>query len=243
MLLPSQWLISEVKQTNQIHNMNSIKLILTGATGMVGEGVLHECLHNEKVKEVLIINRKPSNIEHPKLKEIVHKDFYNFTNIEEQLIGYDACLFCLGISSVGMQEKEYAHLTYGLTLNFAETLSKLNSNFTFCYISGAGTDSTEKGKVMWARVKGRTENALTRLPFKAAYNFRPGALIPTKGLKNTLVYYKYLGWLIPIIKIIAPNSICSLKELGNAMLNVCFTGYQKSNIEVNDMKLLSKAGG
>ena len=215
-----------------------IKAILTGATGMVGEGVLHECLQHNDVEHVLVIGRKPCGVSHPKLKEIIHSDFYDLSAIENQLINYNACFFCLGVSSVGMNEAEYYKLTYTLTMNFAQILARLNPSMTFCYISGAGTDSTEKGKMMWARVKGKTENDLIKLPFRKVYNFRPGVLQPTKGLKNTLGFYKYLGWIIPVIKLFAPNSISTLKELGLAMINVTSKVYGKNIIEVKDIHLL-----
>jgi uncharacterized protein YbjT (DUF2867 family) len=151
-----------------------IKVIITGATGMVGEGVLHECLNHPMVEEVLIVNRKPFGMEHPKLKEIIHADFFDISPIRDQVKGYDACFFCLGVSSVGLKEDEYYRLTHTLTLNFATILAAANPNMTFEYISGAGTDKTEKGRSMWARVKGKTENDLAKLPFKKVYNFRPG---------------------------------------------------------------------
>lgn len=217
-----------------------MRIILTGATGMVGEGVLHECLQSDDIERVLIINRKPSGITHPKLKEVIHANFHNLSPVENLLTGYQACLFCLGVSSIGMKEADFHRLTYTLTIHFAETLSRLNHDMVFCYISGAGTDSTEKGKIMWARVKGKTENDLIKLPFKEVYNFRPGVLQPTKGLKNTLSYYKYLGWLLPIIKILAPKYICSLKELGRAMINAAAKGYRKQVLEVEDILALSK---
>jgi hypothetical protein len=218
-----------------------LRVILTGATGMVGEGVLHECLHHPSVESVLIINRKPSGIQHAKLKEIVHADFFNLSAIESQLAGYNTCFFCLGVSSVGMKEEEYTKLTHTLTLNFAETVVRLNNDMTFCYISGASTDSSEKGKMMWARVKGRTENDLKKLPFKSVYNFRPGMLEPTKGLNNTLSLYKYFGWLAPILRIVTPNSISTLKELGLAMINAANNGYSKQTIEVSDIHQLAKS--
>ena len=219
---------------------SKIRIILTGATGMVGEGVLNECLQQDEIEEILIINRRASGITHPKLKEIIHTDFYDLSVIENRLANYDGCLFCLGVSSVGMKEPEFYRLTYTLTMHVAQTLSKLNPGMVFCYISGAGTDSTEKGRTMWARVKGKTENDLAKLPFKQVYNFRPGVLKPTKGLKNTLSFYKYLGWLIPIIKAIAPKFICSLKELGKAMINAVTKGYEKQILEVTDILILSK---
>ena len=217
-----------------------MKVIITGATGMVGEGVLHECLQHNEVEQILIINRRPCGVTHSKLKEIIHPDFYDLSPIENQLINYNACFFCLGVSSVGMKEKEFYRLTHTLTLNVAQTLSKLNPNMIFCYISGAGTDSTEKGRMMWARVKGKTENDLMKLHFKRVYNFRPGVLQPTKGLKKTLRPYKYIGWLIPIVKMLAPNYICTLKELGTAMINAATKGYEKQILEVKDILALSK---
>ncbi len=218
-----------------------IKAILTGATGMVGEGVLHECLQHEDVQEVLVVTRRSCGITHPKLKEIVHPDFYYLASIENMLTGYDACFFCLGVSSVGMKEQEFYKLTYLLTINFATTLVNHNPAMTFCYISGAGTDSTEKGRVMWARIKGKTENDLMKLPFKSVFNFRPGIIQPTKGLKNTLGFYKWLGWLIPIIRLFAPGSVVTLKELGSAMIHVATRGYSKRILEVKDIIALSKS--
>ncbi|HTI59881.1 NAD-dependent epimerase/dehydratase family protein [Mucilaginibacter sp.] len=217
-----------------------LKVIITGATGMVGEGVVHECLQHTLIDEVLIVNRKPFGATHPKLKEIVHTDFFDITVIEEQLKGYDACYFCLGVSSVGMKEPEYYKLTYTLTLNFAETLARLNPDMTFEYISGASTDSTEKGSSMWARVKGKTENDLARLPFKQVYNFRPGYMHPTPGLRNTNKFYKYITWMYPLLKLIFPNKVSTLGELGQAMINASIYGYEKQILEVPDIKALAK---
>jgi hypothetical protein len=217
-----------------------IKAIVTGATGMVGEGVLHECLQSPEVEEVLIINRKPSGFTHPKLKEIIHKDFFDISPIQAQLKGYNACFFCLGVSSVGMKEQEYFKMTYTLTMHMAETLSKLNPDMTFCYVSGASTDSTEKGRSMWARIKGKTENDLMKLPFKAVYNFRPGYMHPTPGLKNTLSAYKYLGWLYPVVRKVFPGSVSTLAELGQAMIYVATKGCEKHVLEVKDFVSLTK---
>jgi len=217
-----------------------LKLILTGATGMVGEGVLHECIQSPDVEEVLIINRKASGVKHPKLKEILHDNFFDLKPIRNELAGYNACLFCLGVSSVGMKEEEFYQKTYVLTMHFAKTVSEMNPQMTFCYISGAGTDSTEKGKSMWARVKGKTENDLKKLPFKNFYAFRPGMLYPTKGLKNTLTYYKYLGWIYYPLRLFAPKFVSTLKELGLAMITVASHGYQKNIIEVKDIVSLAK---
>ena len=220
--------------------MQKIQLILTGATGMVGEGVLHEALQSDTVEKVLIFNRKPSCITHQKLKEIIHADFFNLSPIANQLTGYNACFFCLGVSSVGMKEPEFYQKTYVLTMHLAEVLSKQNPQMVFCYISGAGTDSSEKGRQMWARVKGKTENDLMKLPFKKVYNFRPGVLEPTKGLKNTLKYYHYFGWLLPVIRLLAPNHICTLRELGSAMITVVTKGYEKQILEVKDIVAAAK---
>ncbi|ADB39390.1 NAD-dependent epimerase/dehydratase family protein [Spirosoma linguale] len=217
-----------------------IKAIITGATGMVGEGVLHECLQQPEVEAVLLINRNPSGVSHPKVSEIIHKDFFDLSSIESQLSGYNACFFCLGVSSVGMKEDEYRHLTYDLTLHVAETLARLNPDMTFGYISGAGTDSTEQGRSMWARVKGATENALMRLPFKKAYMFRPGFMKPTPGLKNTLVYYKYINWLYPIGRALYPAGFSTLQELALAMIKSVSVGYEKSILEVKDIVDLAK---
>ena len=203
---------------------------------MVGEGVLHECLIHPQIENVLVINRKPCGIQHPKLKEIIHADFFNLSPIKNELSGYDACFFCLGVSSVGMKEPDYFKLTYTLTLHFAEIVSEVNSNMVFCYISGAGTDSSEKGRMMWARVKGKTENDLMKLPFKKVYNFRPAMLEPTKGLKNTLSLYKYFGWMAPILRLLAPNQISTLQQLGKSMIFVTINGYKKQNFDVKDIK-------
>jgi hypothetical protein len=215
-----------------------IKAILTGATGMVGEGVLHECLLHDDVEEVLVVGRRSCGANHPKLKEILVPDFFNLSSIESQLSGYNACFFCLGVSSIGMKEPEYHKLTYELTMNFARTLVPRNPGMTFCYISGRSTN--ENGKMMWARVKGKTESDLMKLSFKRAYNFRPGIMIPTKGLKNTLSFYKYTSWLIPFIKLISPASVSSLKQLGLAMINAVEKGYDKQILEVKDIIALSK---
>ncbi|MEO6453649.1 MAG: NAD-dependent epimerase/dehydratase family protein [Ginsengibacter sp.] len=222
------------------HSTKKINLILTGSTGMVGEGVLNECLQSNDVGQILVINRRACGFTHPKLKEIIHASFNDLSSIESQLLNYDACFFCLGVSSIGKKEKEFHELTYSLTLHVAQTLSKLNTHMVFCYISGAGTDSTEKGRMMWARVKGKTENDLMKLPFEKVYNFRPAILQPTKGLKNTLNSYKYFTWLLPIVKILAPKYICTLRELGKAMINSVTKGYEKQILEVKDILALSK---
>jgi hypothetical protein len=213
-----------------------IRVILTGATGMVGEGVLHECLQHDFVEAVLVVGRRPSGITHPKLKEIVHKDLYNLSGIENQLSGYNACFFCLGTTSLGKSEIDYYKITYTLTIHFAETLSRLNPGMSFCYISGQGTDSSEKGKLMWARVKGKTENDLMKLPFKKVYNFRPAYIQPTKGLKNTLSPYKLLSWMYPFLNAAFPKYVSRLSEIGLGMINTVTKGYEKNILEVPDIR-------
>ena len=219
-----------------------VRAIITGATGMVGEGVLHECLLHPDVEVVLVINRRPCGVSHDKLKEIIHNDFFDLSTIENQLTGYNACFFCLGVSSIGMKEPEYTRISYSLTLNVAQILSRLNSEMIFCYVSGAGTDSTEKGRLMWARVKGKTENDLAKLPFKATYGFRPAFMLPTKGLKNTLSFYKYISWLYPVVHPLFPNSFGTLKDLGLAMINCALFGSDKRVLESLDIAELARKG-
>jgi hypothetical protein len=223
-----------------MNNNTKIRAILTGATGMVGEGVLHECLLHDDVEAVLVVSRKLCGISHPKLKEIIHPDFYDISSIESQLTGYNACFFCLGTTSLGKKEAEFYKITYTLTMHFAQTLTRLNPSMTFCYISGAATDTSEKGRIMWARVKGKTENDLMKLPFKQVYNFRPGYMNPTKGLKNTIGFYKYISWMYPFLRAVFPKYFITLKELGLAMINTVNKGYEKQILEVNDIIVLSK---
>ena len=216
-----------------------IKVIITGSTGMVGEGVLREALLHPDVEEILVINRKPCGFKHPKLSEIIHKNFYDLSPISGQLYDFNACFFCLGVSSLGMTKDDYFSLTYTLTMQMAETLVKLNKNMTFCYISGAGTDSSEKGRINWARVKGKTENDLMKLPFKKVYAFRPGFLQPSKGSKNAHGYYAVFRFLYPVLRVLLPNFISTLKELGLAMINSVLTGYEKPVLEVKDIVSLA----
>ncbi len=217
-----------------------MKVIITGVTGMVGEGVMNACLNHPDITKVLIIGRRPYGMQHPKLVELVHANLYDLTPIAAQLSGYDACYFCLGTTSVGKDEAEFTKTTHDLTISFAKTLVNVNPNMTFTYISGVGTDSTEKGKTMWARVKGKTENDLLKMGFKQAFMFRPGYLHPTIGLKNTLSYYKYITWIFPIVKTLAPNYASTLNDLGLAMINVTKGGYSKPIIEVKDINALAK---
>ncbi len=206
---------------------------------MVGQGVLRECLLDLEVQQILSIVRTPSGQQHPKLRELVHTDFFDYSAIEPQLTGYDACFFSLGVSSAGMDEAKYTHLTYDLTLTAATTLARLNPQMTFVYISGAGTDSSEHGQIMWARVKGKTENALLQLPFRAAYMFRPGFIQPLHGIRSKTKLYQFfytaLNPLLPILKSAFPKSITTTEELGRAMINVARTGYPKPILEVPDI--------
>jgi uncharacterized protein YbjT (DUF2867 family) len=216
-----------------------MNVILFGATGMVGQGVLRECLFDPNVQQVLAIVRTPTGHHHPKLRELVHTDFFDYSTIEPELTGFDACLFSLGASSAGMDEAKYTHLTHDLTLAAATTLARLNPKMTFLYVSGAGTDSTERGRIMWARVKGKTENDLLKLPFRAAYMFRPGVIQPLHGIRSkTRVYqffYTLLNPIFPLLKSIFPQSITTTEQLGRAMLKVASQGYPKPILETKDI--------
>jgi nucleoside-diphosphate-sugar epimerase len=215
-----------------------IKVIITGSTGMVGEGVLMECLDHPDVEQVLILNRKPGGMSHPKLREILHGNFFDLAPIEPQLAGYDACFFCLGVSSVGMSREEYQRVTYDLTLNVGRVLAKLNPETVFCYVTGKGTDSGEKGSVAWARVKGATENALLKL-FKNGYMFRPGFMRATPGQKNLKSLYRYAAWIYPIGRALFPGSFCTLREVGQAMIRAAVNGGPRKILEVRDIVALA----
>ena len=217
-----------------------IKIIITGTTGMVGEGVLLECLEHPDVEEVLSIVRKSAGLQHPKLKELIVPDFLKVDSVNDQLTGYDGCFYCAGVSSVGMKEADYSHITYDITIHFAKTLADLNPNMVFDYVSGKLTDSSEKGRMMWARVKGKTENELMRLPFKSVYNFRPGIMRPTPGQKQLKPSYKFMLSLYPVIRLFFRNSETTLKQVGRAMINTVLCGYEKHIIEVEDIKILAE---
>jgi uncharacterized protein YbjT (DUF2867 family) len=213
-----------------------MKIILTGATGMVGEGVLIECLENNVVTEVLMVNRRSFPMQHPKLKELIVPDFTKLENFEQQLTGYDGCFFCAGISSVGMNEEKYTLITYQTTMAFASTLSRLNPGMVFTYVSGASTDSTEKGRLMWARVKGKTENDLMKLPFKGVYNFRPGVMKPFPQQKNVKSYFKPF---IAFISFLLPKQVLTLKQVAQVMINAVTGGYNKHVLEISDIRTLA----
>lgn len=216
-----------------------MKVIITGTTGMVGEGVLLECLDHPAIKEVLGVSRKPTGIIHPKLKEYIVADFLSLKENDDKLSGYDACFFCAGVSSVGMKEEEYRRITYDTTMNFARALNP-NPQMSFVYVSGGGTDSTEKGPLGWARIKGKTENDLMKLPFKQAFGFRIGFLISNPQQKRVLKYYKYVSWMLPVIKLLLPNIITSMKQVAQAMIYVSKNGYRNNVIYVKDIKAMSE---
>jgi hypothetical protein len=217
-----------------------INAIITGSTGMVGEGVLLECLHHQYVESILVLNRRPCGVTHPKLTEIIHADFFNLLPVESRLSGYNACFFCAGVSSVGMKEPEYTRITYDLTLNFANSLSRLNSDMTFCYVSGAGTDSSGKGRIMWARVKGKTENELRKLQFKDVYAFRPAFMKSVTGQKNLPKFYKYIQLPYPLLNALFPRYFGTLSDVGLAMINCTLSGTEKKVLETLDIAELAK---
>ncbi|MBP7240007.1 MAG: epimerase [Saprospiraceae bacterium] len=215
-----------------------LNVIITGTTGMVGKGVLLECIDSPDVESILLINRSPVDVMHPKVKEIIHKDFFDLSSVRDQLTGYNACFFCLGVSSVGMKEADYKRFTYDLTLGFAKVVLFLNPDMTFCYVSGAGTDSSEKGKSMWARVKGKTENDLLSLGFKATYMFRPGYIHPMRGIKSKTplynAFYVVLKPLYPLLKRM-PKYVTDNAAIGRAMIAVARNGYTKRVLESIDI--------
>jgi uncharacterized protein YbjT (DUF2867 family) len=217
----------------------AMKVILFGATGMVGQGVLRECLLDADVETVLAIGRSPTGQRHAKLREIVHGDFLNYSAIEAELTGYDACFFCLGVSSVGMNEERYRHLTYDITLAAARTLARLNPQMVFVYVTGRGTDSTEKGGLMWARVKGKTENDLLKLPFKAAYMFRPAGIQPLHGIRSKTGWVQaiYVGAapLLSLLNRVAPNYMTTTEQVGRAMIRVARDGFPRPVLESEDI--------
>jgi uncharacterized protein YbjT (DUF2867 family) len=219
-----------------------MNVLLFGATGMVGQGVLREALLDARVTRVLVVGRTPIARSDPKLRELVVPDVSDLSKVEPELAGFDACLFCLGVSSAGLQEARYTQLTYDLTLAVATTLARLNPGMTFVYVSGAGTDSTERGRMMWARVKGRTENALLRLPFRKAYMVRPGLIIPLDGIRSRTPWIQVLLTatrpLYPLLKKLGPGAATTTEQLGRAMLAVARDGYSKPVLEMQDINSL-----
>jgi uncharacterized protein YbjT (DUF2867 family) len=219
-----------------------MKIILFGATGMVGQGALRECLLDPAVEKVLAVGRRATGQRHDKLREIVHEDFLDFSAIEDELAGYDACLYCLGVSSAGMSEPDYHRVTYDVTMAAASALARRNPALTLVYVSGAHTDSTERGRVMWARVKGKTENALLRMPFPAAYMFRPGYIQPLHGIvsrtKLLRVLYALVGPLYPLWKALFPDYVTTTEQLGRAMIQVARHGAARRVLENRDINAL-----
>ncbi len=220
----------------------AMKVILFGATGMVGRGVLRECLLDADVESVLAIGRSPTGQRHAKLREIVHGDFLDYSAIESELTGHDACFFCLGVSSVGMNEERYRHLTYDITLATARTLARLNPQMVFVYVTGRGTDSTERGSLMWARVKGKTENDLLKLPFKAAYMFRPAGIQPLHGIRSKTGWVQaiYVGTapLLSLLNRVAPKYMTTTEQVGRAMIGVARDGFPRPVLESEDINKL-----
>jgi len=222
----------------------AMKVLIFGATGMVGRGVLLECLRDADVELAAAVGRTRVELTDAKLRQIVHADMENYAGVESELAGFDACFFCLGVTSSGLKEAEYTRLTYGLTMAAAEPLSRLNPGMTFIYVSGSGTDSTEKGRSMWARVKGRTENALLKLPLDA-YMFRPGFIEPMDGIESKTpsyrVFYKVLTPVMPLLRKMLPNQVLSTRDIGQAMLKVAKHGYGRHVLEARDIRAVLQA--
>jgi uncharacterized protein YbjT (DUF2867 family) len=220
-----------------------MKVIIFGATGMVGTGVLAECIKNPQIQAVLVVGRRPCGITHQKLSETIRLDFFDYSDIRADLEGYDACFFCLGVSAAGMTEAAYYRLTYDLTISAAGVLAELSPQCTFCYVSGEGTDSTERGRFMWARVKGKTENHLLQMSFNA-YMFRPGLIQPLTGVRSKTqlyrAFYTVLGPLFPILKRLFPNHVTTAKNIGRAMIRVAANGYSKRVLENTDINALGE---
>jgi len=216
-----------------------MNVLLFGATGMIGQGVLREALLDPDVERVVAVGRSATDQQQPKLRDLVVRDVADLTSVESELAGFDACFFCLGVSSAGMSEERYTRVTFDLTLAVAATLARLNPQMTFVYVSGMGTDSTERGRVMWARVKGRTENALLRQPFKAAYMVRPGVIIPLHGIRSKTMWYRLLYAatrpLYPVVKAVAPNAVTTTEQMGRAMLALVRRGYATPILETKDI--------
>jgi uncharacterized protein YbjT (DUF2867 family) len=219
-----------------------MKVLIFGATGMVGQGVLRECLLDPDVEQVTTIGRSASTASHPKFRVLVHGDLWNYSSIEKELTGFDACFYCLGVTSAGMKEADYERVTYGIVAAAAQTLARLNPQMTFVFVSGAGADSSEKGRVMWARIKGKAENAILRLPFKSAYVFRPGVIQPMHGIRSKTTAYR-VGYalmkpLLPVLRWAFPGLILTTEQVGRAMLKVARSGAPKRVLESKDISAL-----
>jgi uncharacterized protein YbjT (DUF2867 family) len=223
-----------------------MKAIVFGATGMVGRGVLLECLDDSRVETVLAVGRSTCGVDHPKLRELIRSDFFQFDDAVAELRGYDACFFCLGVSSAGMAEADYRRVTHDLTLAAARALGALNPGMVFCYVSGEGTDSSERGRLMWARVKGKTENDLLAMESLRAYMFRPGYIQPLRGIRSkTPLYqgfYTVVRPLFPLLEKLAPKHVTTTTRCGRAMIAVALDGYPKRILENSDINSLAQAG-
>lgn len=217
------------------------KVIITGSTGMVGRSTLNECLTNDKVAQILVINRRTVGLTHPKLKEIIHSDFFDFSSLKNELVGYDACFHCMGVTSVGKNEAEFTKFTFDITKSLVDTCYAANSNMVFNYVSGAGTDSTEKGSTMWARVKGKTENYILNKGFKDAYMFRLGALIPEGKVSSGTSWYKFLYIVLkpfyPLIKKL--KSVTTSSKFGKAMINTVDANQELKYLEGGDINAMA----
>jgi uncharacterized protein YbjT (DUF2867 family) len=222
-----------------------MNVLIFGATGMVGQGVLRECLLDASVQLVRTVGRTAAGAQNPKLRDVVRQDLFHYEAIEASLRGFDACFFCLGVTSSGKAEADYDRVTYGITMAAAETLCRLNPQMTFIYVSGAGTDSSERGRTMWARVKGKTENALLRLPFAAAYMFRPGIIEPLDGIRSKTnvyqIFYTLGKPLLPVIRLLFPNQIVTTRQIGRAMLTVARNGWPKRVLEIGDIRAAAQS--
>jgi uncharacterized protein YbjT (DUF2867 family) len=221
-----------------------MRVVIFGATGMVGRGALLECLEDRRVGSVLVVGRQRVGLTHPKLTELLHQDFFDYTAIDGQFASADACFFCLGVSSAGMREATYSHLTYDLTLAAARALAGATpGRLTFCYVSGEGTDSSETGRVMWARVKGKTENALLRMPFKGAYMLRPAYIQPLKGVRSstrfTQLFYTLLGPLYPLWRLLIPQYVTTTANVGKALIEVTAEGSETKVLRTRDINRLA----
>jgi len=216
-----------------------MKVILFGGTGMVGQGVLRECIADSDVEQVLLVVRKPAGLSSPKVVELLHQDFFNWTGLEDQFAGFDSCFFCLGVSALGMTEAEYRKTTYDLTLSVAQMLARVGSLKTFVYVSGQGTNAN--GRQMWARVKGATENALIEMPFAQVFCFRPGYIQPMHGVRSKVGWYNgiyaVLSWAYPLLRRVAAGFVTSTEELGRAMTAVARKGYPKRILENADIHI------
>ena len=223
-----------------------MKVVVFGASGMVGGGALLECLEDPRIESILVVGRRSCGVRDPKVTEILHRDFFDYAAIQPRFADVGACFFCLGVSSLGMGEAEYTRLTHDLTLAAARSMAEVNRRMTFCYVSGAGTDGSERGRVMWARVKGKTENALRRLPFGAAYMLRPGFILPVKGVRSRTrlyrAFYAALGFLYPVLRRIAPGMVTTSECVGRALVRLAVEGYPRKILETRDINRLGEGG-